>query len=140
MIVYPDTSLLVPLFMEEPGTPRAEAWLNNHSAGQIGSSAWTNIEFMSAIGMRCRRGDLSPDAHKAAIFKWRQLENSFESVPIPAIAFHDASLWLAQSALGLRSGDALHLAIAKAAGATVWTLDNVMFRAGQTLGLSVAQP
>ena len=78
--------------------------------------------------------------HLGIVEAWRDMASSFDTVPVGNSAFADAARWLATPKLGLRAGDALHLAIAKAAGATVWTLDNRMFTAGQALGLAVNKP
>ncbi len=40
-----------------------------------------------------------------------------------------------QQGLGLRAGDALHLAVAAEHGATLWTLDVRMAEAGPVLGV-----
>nr|QQZ51955.1 PIN domain-containing protein [Phenylobacterium glaciei] len=57
--------------------------------------------------------------------------------PVSAAHFKTAARFADQYALGLRAGDALHLAIAVDQGATLCTLDRRLAEAGQALGLKV---
>jgi predicted nucleic acid-binding protein len=50
--------------------------------------------------------------------------------------FRAAAKFVDQHALGLRAGDALHLATAAEHGATVCTLDRCLAEAGPLLGVS----
>jgi predicted nucleic acid-binding protein len=54
---------------------------------------------------------------------------------VTAAAFHTAATFADQPALGLRAGDALHLAIASEHGATVYTLDRRLADAGPAVGV-----
>jgi len=49
--------------------------------------------------------------------------------------FRAAAKFLDQHALGLRAGDALHLATASEHGATLYTLDQRLAEAGPVLGV-----
>jgi len=49
MTCYLDTSLLVPLFIREPGTARAQAFLTANAAQVLLISPWTITEFSSAL-------------------------------------------------------------------------------------------
>jgi predicted nucleic acid-binding protein len=66
---------------------------------------------------------------------------SFEPLSPRRIDFERAIEFLAQPALGLRAGDALHLAVAVGAEAgPVVTLDKTMLRAARRLGIEAVDP
>ena len=67
----------------------------------------------------------------------RLFSGTFTVLPISDTHFREARGFLDQFVLGLRSGDALHLAIARGAGHTICTLDARMAEAGARLGLSM---
>jgi hypothetical protein len=59
-----------------------------------------------------------------------------DTSPIVALAFFPAAAkFVDQQALGLRAGDALHLATALEHGTTVHTLDKSLAKAGPMLGV-----
>jgi predicted nucleic acid-binding protein len=60
---------------------------------------------------------------------------SFTVLGVTGGQFRAAAKFADQHLLGLRAGDALHLAIASEHGATVHTLDQRLAAAGPTLGV-----
>ena len=54
--------------------------------------------------------------------------------------FRAAAKFVDQYLLGLRAGEALHLAVAAEHGATVWTLDQRLAEAGPVLGVPTQLP
>ncbi len=81
-------------------------------------------EFSAALSIRLRTGriEASHRANALAMFS-RLVAESFAILPVSGLQFRTAA-WLAdQAALGLRAGDALHLAIGADHGATLCTLD-----------------
>jgi uncharacterized protein len=54
---------------------------------------------------------------------------------VTGLHFRAAAKFVDQHALGLRAGDALHLAVASEHGATVHTLDQRLAEAGPVLGV-----
>ena len=60
---------------------------------------------------------------------------SFTVLPVTAGQFRAAAKFADQPSLGLRAGDALHLAAASEHGATVHTLDQRLADAGPPLGV-----
>jgi len=56
-------------------------------------------------------------------------------LPVTGSQFRAAARFADQHALGLRAGDALHLAVASEHGATVHTLDQRLADAGPVLGV-----
>jgi predicted nucleic acid-binding protein len=64
------------------------------------------------------------------------LEESLEVLPVSVPAFYAAAGYAGQTALGLRAGDALHLAVAAEQGATLVSLDRRLVEAARTLGVA----
>ena len=63
------------------------------------------------------------------------IAESFTVLSVTGAQFRAAARFADQYALGLRAGDALHLAIASEQGATVHTLDQRLADAGPALGI-----
>ena len=63
------------------------------------------------------------------------MAESLSVLPVTSEQFRIAARFVDQHALGLRAGDALHLATASQHGATVWTLDQKLAEAGPRLGV-----
>lgn len=127
MMVYLDTSAAVPLFVAEPSSDMVDRWLSACEIAVV-SSDWIVTEFASALSIKVRSGALSARDAKAA---WRSFETFCQSglrlAPVSRQAFGDAARMLRAPAHGLRSGAALHLAVALEMGATaIATLDASM--------------
>ena len=70
--------------------------------------------------------------------QWRQMQNhNFLTVPVTANSFDRAATFIAEIESGLRSGDALHLAIASDHGLQLATLDKVLAKAAPRFGVPV---
>ena len=65
----------------------------------------------------------------------RLITNSFAVVPVSRLRFRTAAGFADQHKLGLRAGDALHLAVCADHGATLCTLDRRQSDAGSVLGI-----
>jgi predicted nucleic acid-binding protein len=65
----------------------------------------------------------------------RLVTDSFTVVPVSRSQFRTAARFVEQHVLGLRAGDALHLAICGDHGATLCTLDRQLSDAAAALGL-----
>jgi predicted nucleic acid-binding protein len=135
-MIYVDTSALVALIVNEPGSAGVATWYAA-AKSELVSAAWCVTEFGSAIGLKQRTGQL--DAGQAQ-HAWQRFErltaNDLRLLPVEAGDFHRAALLTLDAASGIRAGDALHLACAKRAGAkSIVTLDAVMARNAQRLKL-----
>ena len=135
---YLDTSVLVAALTNEAQTARMQAWLGAQNPEQLTISDWVVTEFSAALSVKLRTGQLQAHHRADALAMFTRLAaESLVVAPISSGHFRIAARFADQYALGLRAGDALHLAIAVDQGATLCTLDRRLAEAGQALGLKL---
>lgn len=138
MTHYIDTSALVAVLVTEPHTPRVMAWLEKQPAGIAFISDWTHTEVASALSLKLRTAALTLDQRAAALAAWNRLHvASLQTLAVTPAHFEAAAHFAGQHQLGLRAGDALHLAIAASTGFRIVTLDRAMAEAAPLLGIPV---
>ena len=139
---YVDTSVLVPLFVPEETTARVQLWLELPGNEALAISEWTVTEFASALGLKVRAKALRAEQARAAFHIFRKLIDASFQVLTPTRAdFALAAEFLSHHALGLRAGDALHLAIAANEGAeAVYSLDRAFITAARKLKFQASNP
>jgi uncharacterized protein len=138
LTIYVDTSAAVPLFVPEPASDKVAAWLES-CAETLVSADWILTEFASALAIKVRRGELMQKHAKAA---WEDFElfaqTGLRLVPVSRGAFARAAQLVRHVRSALRSGDALHLAMAieiEASG--IVTTDGQLEKSALAHGLAV---
>ncbi len=122
-MIYCDTSVIVAAIVLEPETARIKAWLREQPPGSLAISDWVETELASALSIKTREGQLSPEQRAAAGRAWRAMMASlFVTLPVNRAHFQQAARLAASPQPPLRGGDSLHLAIAMETSAMA-TLD-----------------
>ena len=132
---YVDTNILVSALTPETARREARQWLLAHQMTSFVSD-WVIAEFSRSLSVKSRYSDFSEaDRFRARVGLKRYLEASLAVLPVGRDDFRVAADFCEDPELGLRAGDALHLAIASAHGLTMITRDHGMARAARQLGL-----
>ena len=138
-MIYLYTSVVVALLTPEESSSRALDWFAQSREPLI-SSDWLITETHSALGMKQRLHGLSAEARQAAGEQFeRLLQGGVELRSLDRGRFRHAAELLQDSAMGLRAGDALHLAVALHSRCThLASFDGRMQQAAAALGMTPA--
>lgn len=139
-MVYVDTSVLVPLFLNEPHSEAAANWYAQEKSALV-AAAWCVPEFASALGIKQRTGAIDAQQAQGAWAHFqRMVAADLRLLAVEPAHFHRAAELVLDAASALRVGDALHLACAEAAGAThLATLDEVLGRNATRLKIELVE-
>lgn len=134
---YVDTSVLMAYLIPESGSGAAEAFML--SVGEpLAISTWSEVELLSALGLKLRTKQLSELAADRVLDTYSRIVSPcLHRIAVEDSHHRQAVMLLDGWRTALRAGDGLHLAIAKAHSATVFTFDRVMANAGAALGVDV---
>jgi hypothetical protein len=138
---YLDTSFVVAAITHEPLTPVVRAWFDQNGADDLTISEWVRTEVSSALSIKLRTGQLDEHHRTQALMEFNRLcLESFITLAVIPGHFRTAARFADQHDLGLRAGDALHLAIAREYGSTLCTYDRTIIDAGPALGVPTMTP
>jgi uncharacterized protein len=138
--LYLDASLLVALFVIDPSSARAEAFLAINPA-IVAVSDFGAAEFSSAVARRVRTRELTQNDGRLAFtrFDWWHARTVHRH-EITAADIGAADRILRRLDLPLRTPDAIHIAVAQRLGATLVTFDRQMAASARALDTAVATP
>ena len=140
MNVYLDTSVLVALWSNEPMTFAAQKWVSGQPAENLSISRWCITEFSAAMAGKRQTGSITELERAEALAAFgNAVRRSFKVLEVDQHAFQRATVFANQVNLRVRSGDALHLAIAAGESLPIVTLDLRMQAAAKALGIGVME-
>jgi len=138
---YVDTAVIVAALTIEAGTAKAQVWIAAQAAGELMISDWVMAEFSSALSLKLRTGLIDTQVRTAASAAFNRFcSNRFVILPVASRHFRSAAIFADQHGLGLRAGDALHLALASDHGATLCSFDRRLVDAGHALAIPTVTP
>ncbi|MCX7305361.1 MAG: type II toxin-antitoxin system VapC family toxin [Hyphomicrobiales bacterium] len=133
---YIDTSVIVSSLLREAYTDRAQQWLSEQASQDLAISDWVVSEFSSALSLKLRTEQMSREKRAEALAAFVRFAGNFLIVlPVSTSHFKAAARFADRYELGLRAGDALHLAVAAETGASLYTLDKRLAAAGPVVGV-----
>ena len=132
-MLYFDTCFLVPYFASEATSASIEAFFAKPPAGGLAISSWTESEFYGALGIKIRTSQITEPVSLLAQTRFEQIRTEFfELWHVTRDDYLLAKEYLKSWKVGLRSGDALHLAIAHNHKASCfYTLDERLLKAAR---------
>ena len=137
MISYIDTSIVVSSLIREVHTDRAQRWLGEQTSEDLAISDWVISEFSSALSLKLRTKQISEETRAEALAGFARFAgNMLHVLPVSSPHFRAAARFADRQELGLRAGDALHLAIAAESGSTLYTFDRRLAAAGPAIGVT----
>lgn len=136
MRLYLDTSIVVSALVTEPASTAVVAWLAERTTTRLAISDWVVTEFSAALSMKLRSRTLDAEARERALAVFGDLlSGELECLSITPESFRLAAAFANRSETGLRSGDAVHLAVAAVYGIKLCTRDRRLAEAGAGLGV-----
>ena len=137
MAAYGDRCVLLSLLLGDSGYTDSERWLINQGDQTLWISHWVLLEVAGVIATCVRRGQLTAEQAQTIGSEFETFRQERLTLIEPrGTDFLQARQWLERCLhLPLRSGDALHLALAKRQQLTVVSADRALARCAETLGL-----
>jgi uncharacterized protein len=134
---YLDASILVALFTEDAHTARAESFLRESGCTPIVSD-FARAEFSSAISRRVRQDLIAAeDARRACAHLDAWIARAAEPAETETADIATATAFLRRLDVGLRTPDALNIAIAFRLGVEIATFDATMAASAMALSIKV---
>ena len=139
MAAYGDSCVLLSLLLGDSGYIDSERWLINQGDKTLWISHWVLLEVAGVIATCVRRGQLTAEQAQTIGSEFESFRQERLTLIEPrGTDFLQARQWLERCLhLPLRSGDALHLALAQRQQLTVVSADRALARCAESLGLPV---
>jgi len=133
---YLDSSLIVAAVSKELKSPDMQVWFATQAPGRLCTSPWAITEASSALAMKLRAGTITEEDRQRALSTIDKLVDEILIMePIRDHHFYMAARFADRIETKLRSGDALHMAVAQSVNARVCTLDRGFAAAGVLIGV-----
>jgi len=134
-----DSCVLLSLFFGDSGCDDSERWLLAQGDQTLWISHWVLLEWAGVLASCLRRGQLNPEQANTISAEFECFRQDCLSLVEPRGGdFLQARQWLEHCHhLPLRSGDALHLALAQRHQLTVVSADRTLALCAEDLGLSL---
>ncbi len=142
-MIYVDTSALVPMFVGEARSASVTAWLRRPQTHTLCSADWCVTEVASALAQKLRTRQIDAGALDDV---WTSFiaacdDEFLTLLPVASNDFPSAASLCLRPGAALRSGDALHLAVALRSGCkAMLSFDGTLNRNAQACGLAVIAP
>lgn len=134
---YVDTSVLIAYLTPEKNSEAAERLMLSQGL-PLAVSSWTEAELLSALGIKWRSGQLSESAANLVLDTYCQaISPQLRHLAVEDAHHRRATALLHGWKTTLGAVDSLHLAIAAAYSATIYTLDRGMAQAAAAHGIAV---
>ena len=137
MAAYVDSCVLLSLLLGDSGYTDSERWLINQGDQTLWISHWVLLEVAGVIATCVRRGQLTAEQAQTIGSEFESFRQERLTLIEPRSRdFLQARQWLERCLhLPLRSGDALHLALAQRQQLTVVSADRALARCAESLRL-----
>lgn len=137
-MTYLDTCVVAALLVPEPQSDKVQQALNHVHRPVI--SRWVDVEFYGLVARHFRMKLLNQEKARHIIQTYQTLSKThFGYVDIEQQDFDLASQLVATLGLGLRPGDALHLAICQKHQNRLFTIDIAFLKIAKKLKLKVIE-
>lgn len=141
MTFYLDTSFVVSVFSKETHSQNALTWLSDNNHLELLTSGWVETEFASAISLKIRTGQLEARDLQSLQSQWQDFRSvKLRDTNMESTDYERAAQMIYMSATGLRSGDALHLAICERLNAKIVTFDKGLQKAADQFNIAATIP
>ena len=140
MSFHLDASFLVTIALEEATTPAAERWWRQHRDAEIFIGAFAAVEVASAISRGVRTRRFSEAGARIVLADFDLLRKACETFAPTLETFIRAEALVRDFNTKLAGPDALHLAGAMEAGASLVTFDERLAAAAREYGVDVVVP
>lgn len=141
MNAYLDASILLSILLEDESSVEVIQTLTRREDAALLVSDLAAAEVSAAISLRVRRGEESVGSGQARLKSFdRWCDDLTRPVETIAQDILCARQIVRMFDLGLSMPDAIHAAVARRLGASLFTLDRTLARAAVALGINLMQP